>query len=84
MQINKPILINELYSLLNCSDDLKGVQNVKKIEITNKVGESLGYSRYAYDVSGATANNVVYPSQDPSVFEVKFPNTDIKGRVVPL
>jgi hypothetical protein len=84
MQINKPILINELYSLLNCSDDLKGVQNVKKIEIVNKVGESLGYSKYAYDVSGATVNNVVYPSQDPSVFEVKFPNTDIKGRVVPL
>ena len=81
MQINKPILINELYLLLN---SIKGVQNVKKIDFVNKVGESLGYSRYAYDVSGATANNVVYPSQDPSIFEVKFPNSDIKGRVVPL
>ena len=84
MQINKPILINELYSLLNCSDDLRGVQNVKMIEVVNKVGESLGYSKYAYDIKGATQNNVVYPSQDPSIFEVKFPNTDIKGRVVPL
>jgi len=84
MQINKPILINELYSLLGCSEDLKGVQNVKKIEIINKVGVSSGYSQYAYDVKGATQNGVVYPSQDPSIFEVKFPNTDIKGRVVPL
>lgn len=84
MQINKPILINELYNLLICSEDVKGVQTIKKIEINNKVGESLGYSKYAYDIKGATANNVVYPSKDPSIFEVKFPNTDIKGRVVPL
>jgi len=26
-------------------------------------------------------NGVIYPSQDPSIFEVKYPNTDIKGRV---
>ena len=83
-QINQPILINDLYNLLLCSDDIKGVQNIKKMEIINKVGESLGYSQYAYDVKGATVNNVVYPSQDPSIFEIKFPNTDIKGRVVPL
>jgi len=25
---------------------------------------------------------MVYPSVDPSVFEIKFPNKDIKGRVV--
>jgi hypothetical protein len=24
----------------------------------------------------------VYPSKDPSVFEVKYPNSDIKGLVV--
>ena len=84
MQINKPILINELYTILSTCDSVKGVQNIKSIEIVNKVGESLGYSKYAYDVIGATQSGVVYPSQDPSIFEVKFPNTDIKGRVVPL
>lgn len=84
MQINQPILLSELFALLGYSDDLKGVQNVKNIEIVNKVGASLGYSQYAYDVKGATQNGVVYPSQDPSVFEIKYPNTDIKGRVVPL
>jgi hypothetical protein len=80
-QINQPIFLNELYSLLN---GIKGVQNVKNISITNKVGESLGYSKYAYDVKGATSNGVVYPSQDPSIFEVKYPNSDIKGRVVSI
>jgi hypothetical protein len=80
-QINQVIFLNELYSLLN---GVKGVQNVKNISITNKVGESLGYSKYAYDIKGATSNNVVYPSQDPSIFEVKFPNSDIKGKVVSI
>ena len=83
MQINQPILINELYTLLTCGV-VPGVQNVKNISFNNKVGESLGYSKYAYAIEGATQNGVIYPSQDPSIFEVKFPNTDIKGRVVPL
>ena len=42
MQINKPILINELYTILSTCDSVKGVQNIKSIEIVNKVGESLG------------------------------------------
>jgi len=35
-----------------------------------------------YDINSATKNGVIYPSLDPSIFEVKFPNRDIKGRVV--
>jgi hypothetical protein len=80
-QINQPIFLNELYLLLN---GVRGVQNVKNISINNKAGESLGYSKYGYDIKGATSNNVVYPSQDPSIFEVKFPDVDIKGRVVSI
>ena len=38
----------------------------------------------AYDVSGAEIDNVIYPSIDPMIFELKNPNQDIKGRVVPL
>lgn len=80
-QINQPIVLRDVYILL---DRVEGVQTVKTINITNLVGESLGYSKYAYDINGATANNVVYPSLDPSIFEVKYPNQDIQGRVVPL
>ncbi len=80
-QINQPILFSDLYVLL---DKVEGVQTVKNVSINNLSGEALGYSSYAYDIAGATINDVVYPSIDPMIFEVKYPNTDIKGRVVPL
>jgi len=80
-QINQPIILREIYILL---DKIQGVQTVKNIEITNLVGEYLGYSPYAYDIKGATSANVIYPSLDPSIFEVKYLNQDIQGKVVPL
>ena len=80
-QINQPIILRDIYILL---DRIEGVQTVKNVSINNKVGENLGYSKYAYDISGATKNNVIYPSLDPMIFEVKSPNIDIQGRVIPL
>jgi hypothetical protein len=80
-QINEPIILRDLYVIL---DEVEGVQTVKNITISNKVGTALGYSEFAYDIAGATINNVVYPSLDPMIFEVKYPNTDIQGRVVNL
>ena len=78
-QINQPIIMRDLYVLL---DRIEGVQTVKNIKIYNKTGISLGYSNYSYDVEGALVNGIIYPSVDPMIFEVKYPNTDIKGRVV--
>ena len=80
-QLNEPIILKDLYILL---DKVQGVQTVKNVEVVNLTGTSLGYSDFAYDVSGATVNEVVYPSIDPMVFELKYPNQDILGRVVPL
>ena len=77
--INQPINLSELYTLL---DRIKGVQTVKNIEVTNLAGGN--YSQYEYDTKGATRDNVVYPSYDPSIFEIKYPNTDIEGRVITL
>ncbi len=74
-------MLRDLYILL---DKIEGVQTVKNIEILNLVGSSLGYSDYAYDISGATKNSVIYPSIDPMIFEVKYPSADIQGRVVSL
>ena len=79
--INQPILIKELYILL---DRIEGTQTIQNIEIINLTGESLGYSAYAYDISSATSNDVLYPSMDPCIFELKYPNSDINGRVVTL
>ena len=80
-QINQPIIMRDLYTTL---DAIEGVQTVKKVIIGNKRGTTSGYSQYAYDVGGATQNGVIYPSLDPSIFEVKYPNQDIKGKVVTL
>ena len=80
-QINQPIMIRDLYIML---DRVSGVQTVKDITISNKSGTSLGYSRSAYDVGGATQNQIIYPSLDPSIFELRYPDLDIKGRVTPL
>ena len=58
------------------------MQTVKKLLISNVAGTTSGYSKYGYDISGATQNGTIFPSLDPSIFEVKYPNTDITGRVV--
>ena len=78
-QINQPILLNQVRNLI---DNVEGVQTIKRLEIVNKVGVDNDYTQYAYDINGATINEVLYPSLDPSIFELKFPSTDINGRVV--
>lgn len=80
-QINEPIILGDVYSLL---DVVEGVQTVKDIRIINKTGEASGYSKYSYDISAGTLNGVIYPSLDPSIFELKYPDTDIQGRVVTM
>ena len=50
--------------------------------IVNKYETDSNYSGNVYNIKEATRDNIVYPSLDPSIFEVKFPNTDIQGRVV--
>ncbi len=77
--INQPIILADITSRLL---QVKGVQNVIKVEIVNKQGGD--YSPYAYDIPGATRMGNIYPSVDPSIFEIRFPNTDIQGRVVPF
>ena len=81
MEINGPILISSLMTEL---DKVEGVQTVQDFRILNLHDVNLGYSSYFYSIDDAIRNNVVYPSLDPCIFEVKFPDTDIKGRVVNL
>ena len=78
-QINQPIILREIYKTV---ENVKGVQNIKTLEIANKAGLELGYSQYAYDLKGATLGGVIYPSLDPSIFEVRYPDIDIMGKVV--
>ena len=77
--INQPINISNIFTVL---DQIKGVQTVKSVTLNNKAGGN--YSSFAYDVEGATKGGVLYPSYDPCIFEVKYPDIDIEGRVTTI
>ena len=77
--INQPIILSQVENAISCAG-VNGVAAVKKLEFINKTGGN--YSPYAYDLNGATLNGVIYPSLDPSIFEIRYPNSDIIGRVV--
>ena len=72
---NQTINLSEIELLIANVD---GVNSVPSLEIVNKCGGQ--YSPNSYDIKAATKGKIIYPSLDPSVFEVKFPNADIKGR----
>ena len=76
---NMPINIGEVEMLIG---NIEGVQSVVKTEFKNLCGGTSGYSPNSYDITGATKNKQIYPSLDPSIFEFKYPDRDIRGRVV--
>ena len=73
--------MSEIYTLI---DQIAGVQTVQKVTINNIAGTGQGYSPYSYDISAASLNGTIYPSLDPSIFEVKYPDIDIQGRIVTM
>lgn len=77
-QINQPIMISDIYNMLLTQP---GVQTVTRVNISNLNDSSLGYSNIFYGIEQSTRNGIVYPSLDPMIFEVKFPDNDIKGRI---
>lgn len=81
--INEPLNLSDMYALL---DTIEGVQTVKNIKVSNLAGRigDKKYSPFSYDIPTATRNNVIYPSYDPCIFELKYPDIDILGRAVTL
>jgi hypothetical protein len=77
-QINQPIIKSDALTTLA---NVPGVQSVIGVEFKNLYKTSDGYSGNVYDLNTATRNGVIYPSLDPSIFEVRFPNQDIRGKV---
>jgi hypothetical protein len=72
---NQTINISELELLLA---NVEGVNSVPEFKVVNKYGNS--YSQYSYNIEAATKGKIIYPSLDPSVFELKYPDADIRGR----
>ena len=78
-QINQPIIKSDVVNTLG---NVKGVQSVIGVKFLNLYDSTAGYSGNVYDLNSATRNGVIYPSLDPSIFEVKYLEQDIRGRVV--
>jgi hypothetical protein len=76
-QINQPIVMSNIYTEL---DRVEGVQTVVNVKIINKHNESMGYSKHVYDIQNATKDGIIFPSLDPSIFEIRFPDNDIFGK----
>ena len=76
--INQPIRLGDLQLLLQAQD---GVQSVNSLQITNKYffKDGRDYQPYRYDIAEATVDGVVYPSLDPCIFEIRYPEDDIVG-----
>ena len=88
-QINQPIVVAELAQVISQVDGIGAIvppteDNPNKLPllITNKWRKADGYSGNVYDVNYATKDGIIYPSLDPSIFELKYPNSDIEGRSV--
>lgn len=88
-QINQPIILQDVAYQISL---VEGVNNVvppvdnnpdkDTIVVENKFKEELGYSGNVYDIKAATVKDIIYPSLDPSIFEVRYPDTDIIGKVL--
>jgi hypothetical protein len=78
MQPNAPILISKISNVI---DRVSGVQTVSNITFENLIDTNQGYSGNVYPIQNAIRDNILYPSLDPSIFEIRFPKRDIKVRV---
>ena len=78
-------IANRLYQVEGVASIVPPVDdnpNSLPVIITNKWKKADGYSGNMYDMESATKNGVIYPSMDPSIFEIKYPNNDIEGRAI--
>jgi hypothetical protein len=78
-QINQPIVMSDIMNILG---KVRGVNSVVDVEFKNLYDTASNYSGNVYDLETATKQGIIYPPLDPAIFEVKFLNKDIKGRVV--
>ena len=88
-QIGQPIVLSDIAYELSLVDGVASIVAPKEnnlnnlpILVENKYKTTDGYSGNFYDISSGLIEGVLYPALDPSIFEVKYPNADIKGKVL--
>jgi len=88
-QVNQPIILQDVAYEISLVEGVNNVvppldenPNKDTIVVTNKFKEENGYSGNIYNVKAATSKEILYPSLDPSIFEIRYPNIDIVGKVL--
>tara|TARA_A100001201_G_scaffold93098_1_gene81069 strand:- start:9687 stop:11567 length:1881 start_codon:yes stop_codon:yes gene_type:complete len=76
MSFTSALYLTDIYL---CLANIEGVQSVTDVKVKNIFNGD--YSEHRYNLDEAEYQNVIYPSLDPSVFEIKFPGRDINGKV---
>ena len=77
-EINQPIIIDDVLLQIAKVD---GVQSVTKLNFVNKYQQKDGsdYASHTYDLEFNTTDKIIYPSADPCIFELRYPQNDIVG-----
>ena len=88
-QIGQPIVLSDISYELSLVDGVASIvaprennPNNLPILVENKYKTTDGYSGNFYDINSGLIEGILYPALDPSIFEVKYPNDDIKGKVL--
>jgi len=88
-QIGQPVVLGDIAYELSLVEGVASLvppiednPNKEQIVVKNLFDVGQGYSGNLYDMESSLKGGVLYPALDPSIFEVKFPNSDIKGKVV--
>ena len=89
LQIGQPIVLSDIAYELSLVDGVASIvppvdnnPNKLPIVVENKYKLNEGYSGNYYDIENGMIDGILYPALDPSIFEIKYPNSDIKGKVV--
>jgi len=89
LQIGQPIVLSDIAYELSLIDGVASIvppvdnnPNKLPIVVENKYKLNEGYSGNYYDIESGMIDGILYPALDPSIFEIKYPNSDIKGKVV--
>ena len=88
-QIGQPVVLGDIAYELSLVEGVASLvppiednPNKEQIVVKNLFDVGQGYSGNIYDMESSLKGGILYPALDPSIFEVKFPNSDIKGKVV--
>lgn len=75
--IDQPIVLADVTSLIYNNEGVVSVTNVEVKNVTGEISDRV-YSNVAVNIKNNTKKNIIFP-RSGGIFEVKFPDDDIRG-----